>query len=125
MDGFYGNPLLDPSPLKYGALQFDKIRHEHYIPAFKTAIGEAKAEIDRIVENRAEPDFFNTIEALEFSGRTLDRVSDIFFNLLEAETDDTMQQIAEEVSPMLTGYSMYVSLNSGLFDALAPSRIRP
>lgn len=116
MDGFYGNPLLDPSPLKYGALQFDKIRHEHYIPAFKTAIGEAKAEIDRIVENRAEPDFFNTIEALEFSGRTLDRVSDIFFNLLEAETDDTMQQIAEEVSPMLTGYSMYVSLNSGLFE---------
>lgn len=110
------NPLLTESTCRWGAPQFDRIREEHYIPAFKEGIEEAKAEIDAIVSNPEKPDFGNTIEALEYSGRTLDRVSGIFFNLLEAETSDRMQEIAEEVSPMLTEYSMYVSLNKALFD---------
>lgn len=110
------NPLLTESALPFGAPRFDLIGNEHYLPAFRAGIDEARAEVDAIVDNPAEPDFRNTIEALEFSGRTLDRVSDIFFNLLEAESDDRMQEIAEEVSPMLTGYSMYVSLNDRLFD---------
>ncbi len=110
------NPLLTESQCPYGAPQFDKIRHEHYLPAFKAGIEEAKAEIDAIVANPEAPDFENTIEALEYSGRTLDRVSGIFYNLMEAETDEQMQAIAEEVSPLMTEYSMYVSLNKPLFE---------
>lgn len=100
----------------YGAPAFDKIRNEHYLPAFKAGIEEAKAEIDSIVSNPAEPDFENTIEALEYSGRTLNRVSGIFYNLMEADTDDEMQAIAEEVAPLMTEYSMYISLNKPLFE---------
>ena len=110
------NPLLTESPNPYGAPQFDKIKNSHYLPAFKAGIEEAKAEIDAITSNPDAPDFANTIEALEYSGRTLNRVSAIFFNLMEADTDDEMQKIAEEVSPMLTEYSMYVSLNKPLFE---------
>ena len=108
------NPLLVESPLEYGAPQFDKIKNEHYLPAFKEGIRQAKAEIDAIVANPDAPTF--TIEALEFSGETLDRVSNIFYNLMEAETNDEMQAIAEEVSPMMTEFSMYVSLNEKLFE---------
>lgn len=100
----------------YGAPAFDKIRNEHYLPAFKAGIEEAKAEIDSIVSNPAEPDFENTIEALEYSGQTLNRVSGIFYNLMEADTDDEMQAIAEEIAPMMTEYSMYISLNKPLFE---------
>lgn len=109
------NPLLTESSAAYGAPQFDKIRNEHYLPAFEAAIAEAKTEIDAIVNNPQEPDFGNTVEAMEHAGQTLSRVSGIFFNLMEANTDDQMQQIAEQVSPMLTEYSMYVSFNEGLF----------
>ena len=110
------NPLLTESSHPYGAPAFDKIRNEHYLPAFKAGIEEAKAEIDSIVSNPAEPDFENTIEALEYSGRTLNRVSGIFYNLMEADTDDEMQAIAEEIAPMMTEYSMYISLNKPLFE---------
>ena len=109
------NPLLSESPLPYGAPQFDKIKTEHYLPAFKEGIAQAKAEIDAITSNPEEPTFTNTIEALEYSGETLNRVASIFYNLLEAESSPEMQEIAEEVSPLLTEYSMYVSLNEALF----------
>lgn len=110
------NPLLEVSRCHYGAPQFDKIRNGHYMPAFREALKEARAEVDAIADDPSEPTFENTIERLEYSGRTLDRVSGIFFNLLEAESDDEMQKIAEEVSPLLTEHSMYVSLNSRLFE---------
>ena len=110
------NPFFTESALPYGAPPFDRIRNEHYIPAFEEGIRQAKAEIDAIVANPDAPDFANTIEALEYSGRLLDRVSGIFYNLNEADTDDSMQEIAEKVSPMMTEYSMYVSLNEKLFE---------
>jgi len=109
------NPLLTESSAPFGAPQFDKIQDEHYLPAFEQGIAEAKAEIDAIVANQEEPTFENTIEAMENSGQTLDRVASIFYNLMEANTNDTMQAVAEQVSPMLTEYSMYVSLNNDLF----------
>lgn len=109
------NPLLMESPCRWGAPQFDKFSAEDYIPAFKVGLDEAKAEVDAIASNPETPDFHNTIEALEYSGRTLDRVSGIFFNLLEAESDDKMQSIAEEISPMLTDFSLYVNMNVPLF----------
>lgn len=109
------NPLLTKSTLPYGAPQFDKIENQYYIPAFKQAIAEAKAEIDSIVNNPDEPTFENTIEALEYAGSTLNQVSHIFYNLLEANTNEEMQNIAEEISPLTTEFSMYVSLNESLF----------
>ena len=109
------NPLLTESAAPFGAPQFDQIKDEHYLPAFEQAIAEAKAEIDAIVANQEEPTFENTIEAMEYAGQTLNRVAGIFYNLMEANTNDTLQEIAEKVSPMLTEYSMYVSLNNDLF----------
>ena len=109
------NPLLTTSTLPYGAPQFDKIENQHYIPAFKQAIEEAKAEVDAIINNTEDPTFENTIEALEYSGSTLNRISHIFYNLLEANTNDEMQNIAEEITPLTTEFSMYVSLNESLF----------
>ena len=109
------NPLLTESSAPFGAPEFDKIEDAHYLPAFEAAIAEAKAEIDAIVANPDEPTFENTIEAMEYAGETLDRVAGIFYNLMEANTNDAMQATAEQVSPMLTEYSMYVSLNNDLF----------
>lgn len=109
------NPLLTESTLPYGAPQFDKIKNEHYIPAFEQGIAEAKAEVDAIIACEEAPTFENTIDALEFSGETLDRVSSIFYNLMEADTSDEMQEIAEKISPMMTEMSMYISLNPDLF----------
>lgn len=110
------NPLLTESGLPFGAPQFDKIENKHYLPAFTKGIEEGKAEIDAIVANPDAPTFENTILALEYAGRTLDGVASIFYNLMEADTNEEMQKIAEQVAPMLTEYSMYVSLNKELFE---------
>ena len=109
------NPLLTPSPLPFGAPRFDAIRAEHWLPAFRAAIARGKTEVDVIAANPAEPTFENTVEALEFAADDLETVGGLFFNLLEAESDDRMQEIAEEVSPLMTEYEMYVSLNEALF----------
>ena len=110
------NPFLRESSAPFGAPEFDKIRNEHYLPAFEQGIAEAKAEIDAIVANTDEPTFENTIEAMEYAGQTLNGVASVFYALMEANTNDEMQQIAEQISPMLTDYSMYVSLNAPLFE---------
>jgi len=110
------NPLLVESSAPFGAPEFDKIRNEHYLPAFEAGIADGKAEIDAIVANPDEPTFENTIEAMEYAGETLNRVAGIFYNLMEAHTNDQMQEIAEQVSPMLTEFSMYTSLNAPLFE---------
>ena len=107
--------LLSPSQLPYGAPAFDQIREEDYLPAFQEAIRRAKADIQAITDNPEPPTFANTIEALEFAGRDLSRVEGIFFNLTEACTNDNMDRIAEEVSPLLTQYSMSVLLDEKLF----------
>lgn len=109
------NPLLTDSTLPYGAPQFDKIKTEHYLPAFEQAITEAKADIDAIVNNPDAPTFENTIAALDEAAGRLNDAAGIFYNLMEADTNDQMQDIAEKVSPMMTEYSMYVSLNEPLF----------
>ena len=109
------NPFLTDSTLPYGAPQFDKIKTEHYLPAFEQAIIEAKAEIDAIVNNPDAPTFENTIVALDEAGSRLNDVASVFYNLMEADTNDEMQEVAEKVSPMMTEYSMYVSLSEPLF----------
>ena len=110
------NPLLEKSTLRYGAPAFDEIRTEHYMPAFNAAIAKGKAEIDSIVNNPDDPTFENTILALEYAGSDLSRVSGIFFNVNEANTNEQMQAIAEEISPVMTEYSMSILLNDKLFE---------
>ena len=110
------NPLLTESKLPYGAPQFDKIKNEHFIPAFEQGVKEAKAEIDAIVANPDAPTFENTIVALDNSGETLNNVASIFYNLMEADTDDERQEIAEQIAPMMNEVQMYISLNEGLFE---------
>ena len=114
----HNNPLLSESPLPYGAPQFDKIKPGHYLPAFEEAFRQGKQEIDAIVANPDEPTFQNTIEALEYAGSAANRVEMIFYNILEADATDELQEIAEKVSPMETEYSMYISLNDKLFERI-------
>ena len=109
------NPLLSASPLPFGAPVFDQIRKEEYLPAFQEAISRAQSDIKAIKDNPEDPSFANTIEALEHAGEDLDRISGIFFNLTEACTDDEMDRIAEEVSPLLTQHSMSILLDEPLF----------
>ena len=100
---------------KYNTAPFSKIKNEDFLPAFIKGIELAKAEIDAIVRNPIKPTFENTIEALAFSGDVLDRISSIFFNLNSAETNDEIQKIAQEVSPLLSEFGNDVRLNPDLF----------
>ena len=99
----------------YNTAPFSKLKTEDFLPAFKIAIENAKTEIDTITENKAIPTFENTIEALDYSGEELDRISSIFFNLNSAETNDEIQKIAQEVSPLLSEFSNDITLNEALF----------
>ena len=99
----------------YNTAPFSKIKNDDFLPAFKLEIEKAKAEIDAIVTNTEAPSFKNTIEALEFSGQQLDRISSIFFNLNSAETNDEIQKIAQDISPLLSEFSNDITLNEGLF----------
>ncbi|MCZ8228001.1 M3 family metallopeptidase [Flavobacterium sp.] len=103
---------------KYNTAPFSQIKLEDYKPAFIENIAAAKAEIDAIINNPVAPTFENTIEALDFSGNALDRLSSIFFNLNSAETCDEMQKIAQEVSPLLTEFSNDITLNEALFQRI-------
>jgi Zn-dependent oligopeptidase len=100
---------------KYDTAPFSKIKNEDFLPAFQEGIALAKTEIDAIVANSDEPTFENTIEALDFSGYALDRISSIFFNLNSAETTDEIQKIAQEVSPLLSEFGNDITLNNDLF----------
>tara|TARA_B100000900_G_scaffold377226_1_gene360489 strand:- start:1991 stop:4018 length:2028 start_codon:yes stop_codon:yes gene_type:complete len=102
----------------YNSAPFSKIKTTHFLPAFKTALAESKKNIAAIVSNPEPPNFKNTVEALEFSSLRLDRISSLFFNLNAAETNDAIQNIAQEVSPLLTAYSNDVALNKSLFNKL-------
>ncbi|OJX49604.1 MAG: peptidase M3 [Flavobacterium sp. 38-13] len=100
---------------KYDTAPFSQIKNEDFLPAFKEAIASAKQEVDDIVNNPELPTFENTIEAMAFSGATLDRISTIFFNLHSAETNDELQKIAQEVSPLLSEFGNDIRLNADLF----------
>lgn len=100
---------------KHNTAPFSKIKLEDYKPAFIENISKAKAEIDAIITNSETPTFENTIEALDFAGENLDRLSSIFFNLNAAETSDEMQKIAQEVTPLLTEFGNDIALNEDLF----------
>jgi peptidyl-dipeptidase Dcp len=109
------NPLLTDWDTPFQTPPFEQICNEHYLPAFRTAIENAELEIAAIVGNSGKPDFENTVVALELAGKQLKRISHVFFNLEEAETNDTLQAIAQEVSPLLTKFNNDLYLNERLF----------
>ncbi len=109
------NPLLEPFGGPYGTPPFDKIKNEHYVPAFDAALEEARAQIRAITENPAGATFENTVEALELSGRRLEAICALFTNLNEACTDDSLQQINLELIPRLTQFQNDISLDAALF----------
>jgi peptidyl-dipeptidase Dcp len=109
------NPLLLPFKTTRQTPPFHLIAEEHYKPAFEQAITQGKADIAAILNNNEAASFANTIEALDNAGRLLSDVSEVFFNLNHANTNDNMQKIAREVSPWLTEYSNDIWLNDKLF----------
>lgn len=109
------NPFLEEYTTEYQIPPFDKIKAEHYIPAFEKGIEEARAEIKAIVNNPEEPTFDNTILALDNSGKLLGKVSYVFGALSECLNDSAMEKIAEVAYPMLSAYSDEVSMNDSLF----------
>ncbi|AEH01356.1 M3 family metallopeptidase [Lacinutrix sp. 5H-3-7-4] len=109
------NILEQKFSTKYTTAPFNIIKNSDYKPAISTLIEKAKKEIEVITDNTDTPTFKNTIEALEFSGQQLDRVTSIFFNLNSAETNDEIQKIAQEISPLLTEFGNDITLNENLF----------
>lgn len=109
------NPLLMPFDTPYGVPPFDKIKNAHYKPAFEAAMAEHKAEIDKIANQEDAPSFENTIVALDGAGSTLSRVSNVFYNLSGAHTNDTIKQVEGEMAPVLAKHYDYILLNDKLF----------
>ncbi|MGH2667177.1 M3 family metallopeptidase [Flavobacterium sp.] len=103
---------------KHNTAPFSEIKTTDFAPAITEAIQLTRNDIDAVVTNPEAPTFENTIEALEFSGQTLDRITSIFFNLNSAETSDEMQKIAQDISPMLTELSNDITLNVALFERI-------
>lgn len=110
-----GNPLVQEWKTPYQTPPFNQIENKHYEPAFKYAILLAQQDIAKIIENKEEPTFENTIAALDRSGQMLNRISGIFFNLLYCNTSPELQKLSQEIQPMLTKYENSISLNEQLF----------
>lgn len=109
------NPFLTEFQTEHGVPPFDKIKLEHYEPAFLKGIEEQNANIDAIVNNSEAPTFENVIVALDNSSPTLDRVSAIFYNMTEAETTDDLKELSIKLAPILSEHSDNISLNQDLF----------
>ena len=109
------NPFLTEFQTEHGVPPFDKIKLEHYEPAFLKGIEEQNANIDAIVNNSDAPTFENVIVALDNSSPTLDRVSAIFYNMTEAETTDDLKELSIKLAPTLSEHSDNISLNQDLF----------
>lgn len=109
------NPFFSTYKTPFETPSFNKIKNEHYEPAFDEGIKRLQKEINTIADNKTAPTFENTIVALERSGKMLNNVSSVFFNLLNAESDDEMMEISLRVSPKLTESSNNIYLNESLF----------
>jgi peptidyl-dipeptidase Dcp len=112
------NPFFQESPLLHGMPQFDRIRFEHFRPAFLESMERQLEEIDGIARQREAPTFENTIVAMERSGRLLSRVAPVFDNLNSAHTDPLMQELEQEVAPLLAAHRDVIFLNAALFARL-------
>ncbi|MBW4331344.1 peptidyl-dipeptidase Dcp [Stakelama sp. CBK3Z-3] len=121
----HANPLLSESTLPYNAPRFDQIQDSDYLPAIEQGMKQHIAEIEKIANNPAAPTFDNTLVAMEKSGRLLTRATNTFFNIVSANTNDTLQEVQTRVAPELTAHSDAIYLNDKLFnrvDALYKKR---
>ncbi|TAL36987.1 MAG: M3 family peptidase [Alphaproteobacteria bacterium] len=109
------NPLLNPPDLPFGAPPLDKVKTEHFLPAIKVAMEEAKQQVADIKNNRAKPSFANTIEALELSGQNLSRITTIFGNLSGANSSDEMRAIETEISVASVKHGNDIMMDPALF----------
>jgi peptidyl-dipeptidase Dcp len=109
------NPFFSAYGTPFETVAFDRIKNEHFMPAFLEGVKQHEAEIDKIVNNPAAPDFENTVVALDRSGDLLAKVSGVFYNLTSANTNEDLQAIAKEISPVLTTHYDNILLNAGLF----------
>ena len=109
------NPFFGKYKTPFETPPFDKIKTEHYEPAFEEGIKQLKEEVDDIANNPKPATFENTIVALERSGALLNKVSNAFFNVLSADATDEMMEISQRVSPKLSESSNYIYLNDKLF----------
>ena len=110
------NPFFSEWTTPYGVPPFDKIKEEHYLPAFESAIQKQNAEIDVIVNNPEPPTFGNTVAALDMSGNDLRKVGGVFFNLTEAFSNDKISEIEAEIAPKLAVHKDNIMLNADLFN---------
>ena len=110
------NPFFQPFDTPYGVPAFDKIQTADYMPAFEKGMQQQNEQIDAIVKNSEAPTFDNTIAAMDYSGDILNRVSDVFYNMTECNTNDELQAIAREIAPRLSKHSDDIYLNEALFE---------
>ncbi len=109
------NPLLSEYNTPFEVPPFDRIKAVHYMPAFKEGMLQQDMEIKSIIENKDNPTFENTVQALDYSGRLLVNVSSVFFSLTSANTNDDLQKLQNEITPLLTKHNDDIFLNSSLF----------
>lgn len=109
------NPLLEEFNSPFGTAPFEEIKTEHFLPALKQSIKQGLAEVAAICDQKALPNFENTIIALENAGEKVGSIAEIFFNLNSAETNDDIQMLARDFSPLLSEYRNDIMLNAGLF----------
>jgi peptidyl-dipeptidase Dcp len=131
-----GNPLLQPWQTPFGLPPFDRVRPEHFVPAFEHALAAHMTEIQAIAERDGSPTFENTVAAFDRSGRALGRIERLFFNLTASETSEALQAVERAMAPRLAGHYSTVYLDARLFAridavhrtrhelALDPERIR-
>jgi peptidyl-dipeptidase Dcp len=109
------NPFFSEYNTSFNVPPFEKIKAKHYMPAFEKGMNEGRKDIENLVKNQAEPDFDNTVGALDKAGELLSRVSLVFLAQASANTSDSLQNIEMEISPKLAGYNDEIRLNPGLF----------
>jgi peptidyl-dipeptidase Dcp len=114
-DAVAANPFFAPSPLPFQYPQFDKIQDADYMPAFVEGMKQQAAEVEAIANNPEAPTFDNTIVAMEKSGQVLSRVSTVFFNMVSSNTNDRIEKIQADVSPLLSAHSDSINLNGKLY----------
>lgn len=112
------NPLLQTWDTPFETAPFEKIKVEHYLPAFEAAMEEHNKEIQAIIDNAEAPTFDNTIAALDYAGETLSKVAGVFFNMMAANTSEELQKVNEQVGPMMATHSDNVSMNAKLFEKI-------
>ena len=112
------NPFFSTYGTPYEIPNFEKIKPEHYLPAFEKGMAEQQAVIEKIVTNKEKPTFQNTVEALEYSNTLLSKISEVFYNQTSANTNKELQEIAKNLSPLMSKHTDDIMLNSKLFERI-------